>query len=513
MNSNFELVDSGWADRIINALQSKCRSLRIVCPFIKLRAVKHLLGEHEFDSIQVITRFHLGDMCSGVSDLDALQHLLKRGAKIRGVRGLHAKVYLFGNQRVIATSANLTQAGMLHNHEFGFDSSQESVVQGTLAYFDSLWSRAGTDLDEEKLSAWAERIRRVSIAGASPSFSEELPDEGVDIGLAASAGPVIPKASEFFQSFVKFFGTSKERRAIESSILDVVRYNGCHWACTFPSSKRPNSIQDGALMFMGQLVSDPDDIVVFGRAIGLSHQRGRDEATAAEIEKRPFKRDWPVYVRVHSARFVAGTLQNGVRLSELMDELKANCFMSTKLNKEKGEGNTDPRAAYSQQAYVKLSEEGSEWLLSRLESAFSAFGVLSAADMERLDWPAIESENSASVPVAARNMLSALVSRLRTTVRIEDPSTYPTYKGILEDMGVQPSEGRLGPQFDAEGGEALNTWLRESGLPALTGLVVNKDSLLPGGNYYRSNQRDVGDRMWWKEQMVASHEFNWEAYL
>ena len=45
--------------------------------------------------------------------------LLDAGARVRGIRKLHAKLYLFGASRAVITSANLTKSALDSNHEFG----------------------------------------------------------------------------------------------------------------------------------------------------------------------------------------------------------------------------------------------------------------------------------------------------------------------------------------------------------------------------------------------------------
>ncbi len=52
----------------------------------------------------------LGCFYDGVSDLDVLETLLESGAKVQGIRGLHAKLFLFGSEVAIGTSANVTDA-------------------------------------------------------------------------------------------------------------------------------------------------------------------------------------------------------------------------------------------------------------------------------------------------------------------------------------------------------------------------------------------------------------------
>ena len=138
---------------------------------------------------------------------------------------------------------------------------------------------------------------------------------------------------------------------------------------------------------MGRLVEKPDDILIYGRAVGMSHMEGRDDATVADIALRPWRKKWPHYIRVHHAEFLAGQLRNGVSLNKLMAELKSDAFESTQKNAVSGNGNTNPRNAYKQQPAVKLSDEGCNWLNSRLEIAFQKHGKLAPEELEQLDWP------------------------------------------------------------------------------------------------------------------------------
>ena len=101
-------------------------------------------------------------------------------------------------------------------------------------------------------------------------------------------------------------------------------------------------------MFMSRLVHSPNDTMIFGRAIGRRYEEGRDDASASDLARRPWKKDWPHYIRVHDGEFLSGTMENGVSLAELMDELGPLAFGSTTENLESGTGNTDPRKAIRQ---------------------------------------------------------------------------------------------------------------------------------------------------------------------
>jgi hypothetical protein len=119
----------------------------------------------------------------------------------------------------------------------------------------------------------------------------------------------------------------------------------------------------------------------------MSHVPGRDDATPIEIKLRAWKTRWPHYIRVHHAEFVAGSLNNGVPMSDLMNTLGPDSFRSTQQNRIRGAGNVDPRAAFRQQAAVRLSNEGAAWLNSQLEQRLEICGRIPVEQLEALDWP------------------------------------------------------------------------------------------------------------------------------
>jgi hypothetical protein len=82
-------------------------------------------------------------------------------------------------------------------------------------------------------------------------------------------------------------------------------------------------------------------------------------------------------------------MENGVSLNELMDTLGADSFAPTQRNTLRGEGNTDPRKAYRQQAAAELSAEGFSWLGERLQAAFDEHGMVPQDTLDQLDWPVL----------------------------------------------------------------------------------------------------------------------------
>jgi hypothetical protein len=380
------LVDARWNEELHEALRTDSSVLRVISPFIKSGALERLLAFGPA-RVQVITRFNLADFAEGVSDIGALRRLLDTGASVRGIRNLHAKVYLFGGRRAIVTSANLTAAALDRNHEFGVVADDDAVISACQSYFEDLWQRARPDLSHEQIDGWDEVITRHHAVGGTLGCTAALPDFGADAGLRSPPVSLPIVVADARQAFVKFFGQGNNRAPLSLSTIYEIRRLGCHWAVSYPASKRPRAGQNDAVIFIGRFTRDPSDIRVFGRAIGMKYEARRDDATAADIEFRPFKETWPRYIRVHHAEFVAGTMANGVSLNDLMDTLGADAFAPTQRNARRGKGNTDRRRAYRQQAAVELSGEGLSWLRERLQLAFDEHGKVPQDTLKELDWP------------------------------------------------------------------------------------------------------------------------------
>lgn len=384
---SFRLVSEGWGAELENALRRDRSEFKIVSPFIKYRALERLL-ELGPARVRVITRFSLDDFAKAVSDIEALRRMLDYGAAVRGIRSLHAKLYVFGHSAAVVTSANLTVAGLDANPEFGLVTEDPAAIRSCHAYFEDLWSRGGDDLLSDQVNRWAEEVTAHLASGAGRGGSLVLPDHGVDAGLPKLPQVAVPPVfSEAEQAIVKFHGRGHDRAPLSTTTLEEVDGSGCHWAVCYPRGKRPQSVRDRMIVFIARFTENPRDIRIFGRAVAMRHVVGRDDATDADVKVRSWKSDWPHYVRLHDAEFVNGTLQNGVSLGELMDTLWSDAFASTQKHAARGEGNTNPRLAIRQQPAARLSRQGYDWLNQRLQEAFDAHGTIPRSTLQQLDWP------------------------------------------------------------------------------------------------------------------------------
>ncbi len=377
---SFRLVDTGWDYLLTESIREYNSSAKIICPFIKKGVIDRLLKVGKPKSLQVITRFNLGDFYSGISDLASLRILLDNGAMIRGVRGLHAKLYLFGNYCTIVTSANLTDAALNHNQEFGFIAKDKNIFSACNQYFDNLWNRAGKNLTFERIEKWEAKIKYHQANCCPGGIPADLTDEGTDVGLPSGSNSRPIAINDAPQTFIKFFGIGRNRKARSEKIIDLVKESACYKVCAYPKNRRPRSVKDDAVMYMGWLVKDPNDVMIFGRAIGMSYQEERDDATEKDILKRKWIEHWPHFIRVHNAVFVSGNIDNGVSLNELMETLGSDAFITTQHNARKGKGNTDPRRAYRQQPAVALSKDAQSWLNDRFQELINQYGQIAPVD-------------------------------------------------------------------------------------------------------------------------------------
>jgi hypothetical protein len=385
-DQQFRLVQGNWVDEIDRGLAEASGDIWVVSPFIKRDSARRLTAVKRGIPLHVITRYNLNDFDAGVSDLSALEELLKRGSAIRGIRGLHAKVYVFGSERAIVTSANLTEAGLLRNREFGLVTTDPVAVKACRDFCIELWKQGKTDLAAKAIQHWQGLLTAARLA-RKPSELCKLPDFGQQSATdgASQFGPEeYENLAADIGAFVKFFGSGDNRALRSMSILEEIARSGSHWACTYP--KRPRQVADGDKMFMARMVKSPNDYMIYGEATGRRHIDDLDVASDADIQRRPWKRNWPYYVRVHRPRILNGDLANGISMNRLMAELGSKAFAVTLNNAVKGSGNTDPRRALMQQPAVKLSPYGAEWVGRELDQAYKIFGQMDLTD-PKIDWP------------------------------------------------------------------------------------------------------------------------------
>ena len=101
---DFRLAEQGL-HREFDVAVAGCRCcLCIVTPSFQVLTVEQLLVNQSLE-VMVITCFSQDEFHGGVNSLNALCRLIDVGAKIKGVRNLYAKAYLFDDSLAVVRFA------------------------------------------------------------------------------------------------------------------------------------------------------------------------------------------------------------------------------------------------------------------------------------------------------------------------------------------------------------------------------------------------------------------------
>jgi hypothetical protein len=104
--------------------------------------------------IHLLTALSTMDLVSGATSLDSLEMLIQTGAECRFLSDdprIHAKVYIFGDESAVVTSANFTARALDSNIEVGIQIRGNEVAE-IASWFEELWDSA-EPLDTTRLAS------------------------------------------------------------------------------------------------------------------------------------------------------------------------------------------------------------------------------------------------------------------------------------------------------------------------------------------------------------------------
>lgn len=112
----------------------------------------------------------------------------------------------------------------------------------------------------------------------------------------------------------------------------------------------------------------------------------------------------------------------------------------------------------------------------------------------------------------ARSILSVIVNH-QSRISIKRLHTFLGYKEVHDELGWTMQGNTWGTSLDNQGLGDLALWAIANRLPAVTGLIMDKENATPGGKFWTINQRKPDDFNWWEEQVQLSLEHDWSQYL
>jgi hypothetical protein len=355
-----EVINKNWLNHFLRELDNTNKVL-LVSPFVTNTIVNHLLRNISGSKVELITRYNLNDFRQKVSSLSALKKLVTNGVKVKGIQGLHSKVYTFDLKSTIIGSANFTSGGFFNNYEFGIKSYDPDTIKKSVLYFESLWILDPEVLTVDKIVEWEEELKN---SGSIPLI-DSLPDYGKKASFQGGEGR---------HYFIKLFGKTDNRESLDFTAREEIERSHCHWALTFSGKKgRPRKYNEGDIVYMARMLHGTD-YSIFGKGVTLRHEDERDIASDDDIKEIEWKDEWPIYIRVYNTEFIDCTMADCPKMSELIDEVQYDSFDKTQQKYLQGEDDINVWASLRQQADVQLSEIGAEWLESKFQLAKEKLG-------------------------------------------------------------------------------------------------------------------------------------------
>lgn len=171
-----------WESELLARFSKPLTTVRIACPFIKLRNIRLILASlpipiSQRTVVSIVTRLNKRDCRAHVHDLSAIALLMRNpipercDIKIRINNLLHAKCFIFNNEEVIITSSNLSFAGFHRNIEMALATKRPDIISSAISYFDYVFTNA-RPITKDLLESVKTKVFATPL-----SFEEILPDE------------------------------------------------------------------------------------------------------------------------------------------------------------------------------------------------------------------------------------------------------------------------------------------------------------------------------------------------
>jgi hypothetical protein len=111
-----------------------------------------------------------------------------------------------------------------------------------------------------------------------------------------------------------------------------------------------------------------------------------------------------------------------------------------------------------------------------------------------------------------QRLLALLVERLKDVIP-GDPRTYISYQDVHECLHLDQLGPTYGVSLQHQGLNSLADWTKAEGKPAITGIIIDRGTSMPGEGYFGLFNREMTDFQWWRTQVQQSKEFDWSKYL
>lgn len=246
--------------RLRRLLESSDDPVRIASAYVTDREL--LLGTSGRE-IRLVTSLAPMDIASGATSLQTLGVLIDAGVECRFVPErprLHAKVYIFGQEAAVVSSANLTESALDSNIEVGVELAGKDV-EALIEWYEQLWAtaqriRLPVLLDFQEKAA---KLRR--------EYARLKKKSKATLTLASKSQPTASFADDLarlFEEAEQFFVCNTDRRHRErtptgSYLLEEEMYSR-GYATAWESFKFPGHMEQ---------VERGNAILAFAKGVGI----------------------------------------------------------------------------------------------------------------------------------------------------------------------------------------------------------------------------------------------------
>lgn len=370
-----KLITSNALDDMNELLNNTKENFRMICPFIgKNIAIRlsQIISQNKIKST-IITRFSRSDFYKRVSSLDGLLSLEESGCKIKAVRNLHTKLYLFDNDAMILGSSNFTNGGLVSNVELNILIKDErSVINQGIAYFNEINACISEEFFITKKMIQDEmKVLEPLMDDSSLQFMENF-DRGQKIG-PKKRNDIIEEMFSIYSdtidleptAWIKFEGYSDSKRTPNDDPISITLDSNNYYRTYFPKKKKPTGFKDGDIIFIAKNSWDKNgepSPMIFGYGFTKKFKE-ENIVSNEEKEQNPVFKRWPYFINVENFRFIRTTLKDGISLLDLYKDIGSDTFPTSQKRTYE-----ELKQIHKQKDKLRITEKAKDYLLQKLNA-------------------------------------------------------------------------------------------------------------------------------------------------
>lgn len=134
-----EILKNPLENMFLELCGNSQKNIKLCAPFVKQNIIEKIIThKKENTQLNLITNVKLHSFYKGASDIKALSMVLKSGGILYNKGNLHAKYYIFDDEKAIITSGNLTSSGLSRNYEYGILINDKKLINKIINDYSSV---------------------------------------------------------------------------------------------------------------------------------------------------------------------------------------------------------------------------------------------------------------------------------------------------------------------------------------------------------------------------------------